>query len=223
MFISELLSLICRYPEGEGGSGPGGQTDDSSGDDGNQDDNQDGDDDFDDAGGDANVPRGTYSKVVREARNLRQRLRALEDEKKQREAAEMKKKGDLEGLLAQKDEEIAQLSGKLSSFETAILEGRKESALRKALGKSLDPKWDRLLSSFVGQVQLDKEGKVDAKSVKKLADDFTKEYPEAFNAARTPPSNPPGGTGGEGSITLEQWKAMPNGPEKRAAMARVVD
>lgn len=222
MLFSDLL-YFCHSPEddGAGSSGPGGQPDDPSGDDDPNDENLE---DDDDGSGDKpqQIAYKKHVKVVNEARNLRERLRALENAEKERTEADLKKKGDLESLLKAKETELGELKGKLSSFEAAITEGRKESALRKAIGKPLDPKWDRLLSSYFDQVAINEDGKIDAKSAKKLADDFSREYPEAFGEIRTPGSKPPSGNR-NGGITLEQWKAMPSGPEKRAAMQNVID
>ena len=219
MFLNELL-FFCHSPEGDGGSGPGGSTGGSSGDDDPPDDNPE--DDTEDPPPDGKIDYDRHSKVVREARNLRTRLKALETADAKRKTDELKKKGDLESVISQKDDEIQALSTKIGLFEGAVLEGQKESAIRKAVGKALDPKWDRVLNSFINQVKVDDDGAIDAKSVKKLADDFSKEFPEAFAKPRLPDDHPPKG-GGDGSITLEQWKAMPNGPEKRAAMSKVLD
>lgn len=218
MLFSDLLHF-CHSPEDNGGtSGPADQADDSSGDSGNDSDTSD--DDADDKP--AHVPRGTYEKAVREAQNARKRAQELEAAERKRQEDDLKKKGDLQALLDAKDAELEEYKGKLSSFESAINEGRKENALRKAIGKALDPKWDRLLSSFVDQVVIDGEGKIDSKSAKKLADDFSREFPEAFGEVRTPGAPPTKG-GSNGSLTVDQWKAMPNGPEKRAAMAKVIE
>lgn len=118
----------------------------------------------------------TYKKTVDEVKSLKERLKAIEDEKKVITEKNLKEQNDYKTLYEQKETALKDATSKLENFQKDLTDSIKISAFNKHLGGKL--KHD----DYIDFVELEKivihpeTKKVDPESVKTVVASFLKSH-----------------------------------------------
>ena len=121
--------------------------------------------------------------------------------------ADMKKRGDFEAMLKQRDEEIESYKLKLKDIDDKITRNKKVNAVIAALGGNIDRKWVQIIDDE-GVLLHPETGEIDPTSVAKVADALKKQWPEMVKSSGKvlPPDAPKGNKAGK--ITRAEWMEM---------------
>lgn len=166
------------------------------------------------------VTYDTHRRLLDEKKKAQAQLDALLEEKKAREEADAKKRGDYELLLKSREEEVQRYKSEAEQLKESIAYGRKMNAVIDALGGSLEPKWYKLINADSVVVHPE-TGEVDPSSVAKVAETLRKEWPEMLKVAPAGlPSAAPMGTGG---ITRSEWLKLPPSEMKKYKLHQILD
>ena len=173
------------------------------------------------------VKHETYSRTLGEAKKAKDELRdaqsklaEYEKRDKKKEEDELKKKGELQKIIDNKEEEIAKLNDKISGYEMTFNNGKKLSAFFDALGGA------RVSDKYLGLVDTDRivmnpeTGEIDKTSAAKYAEEFKKEHPKLLETPGKGPGLPSDAPQGDDGLTVEAWKKLPL-KERREKMAAV--
>lgn len=187
-----------------------------------------------DPSGDLEVPEkkdvvayDTYQKVLREKKKrdeeldmTRSKLAEYEAKDKEREETEAKAKGDLQKLIAMKEEENKKLKDKYENVVTTLTNAEKRNALLKALPGEVDQNYWGLLD--LNQIVLDPEtGEADATSIRAAADLFVAKYPLVIKTAGGARLPGHAAKGAGGKLTKAEWEKLPL-KEKQERLAEVL-
>jgi hypothetical protein len=173
------------------------------------------------------VKYDTYQKVLNEKKRrdeelteTRQKLDALETEKKTRDEQELHAKGELKKLLDIRDKELADSKAKYSNLHTTLETGVKRGSFLNAVNGIVDEQYYSLID--LSQVVIDPAtGMPDELSVQKAARDFESKYPLVIK--RTSGNGLPNDAakGGSTSLTYDEWLKLPT-KEQKARMKEVI-
>lgn len=145
-----------------------------------------------------------------------ERYRKAEEDRQLKEAEAAK---DYERLKAQYADQLKAKEAELSQMRNERIEAQKLDAFFGSLDGKLERKYWGLIDT--SSIIIDPvTSQPDPMSVTKYLEQFRKEYPEVILKAGRPsmPQEKPLGNGG-GSLTLEEWKALPLKEKK----ARITD
>ena len=180
--------------------------------------------------------RKSKARILDESKDYKSKLQAIkakEDEqlshKAQLEEDRLKKEGQFQVLLEQRDKTIAELNStledtnsRLSHKEESILNLRKASAFEREIGGKLkkDGYWNHV--DFKAIALNPDTGEIDKESLRNVADNFVKEYKELvnFGANGNFPNGAPNGKQGS-KLSYEQWKKLPLA-ERKTRMGDVI-
>lgn len=165
-------------------------------------------------GHDGKVAYESFQKVLNEKKSVAERLKATESklaeyEKRTQEAEEnkLRKKGEFEKLLTEKESQLKREREEREALERAMTDGLKMQEVLNAIGGKL--KHNSYMTHVdIDQVLFDPETrKVDPESVKKVADDFLKTHSHlvSFPTEKLPQT----AAQGADPIDYEQWLKLP--------------
>ena len=133
---------------------------------------------------DGTVAYETYQKVLNEAKNAKEKLRALESEFHKERENKMKHEGDWKGLIELREKEIKELKDQMtkisndySTLDSHVKTSKKLSAVLNKIEGVIDQKYYGLID--LDEVMVNPEsGEIDEMSVIKAAQSFKTQYPE---------------------------------------------
>lgn len=118
----------------------------------------------------------TYQKVLAEAKNAKEKLRALEAEKQNSLDAKLREQNEWKALAEQKEKSLAETTARLTELESTILESVKLNAFQRHLGGKIK---DDAYYQFVDTASIaynPDTKRVDEESVKSVVADFVKKH-----------------------------------------------
>ena len=160
----------------------------------------------------------TYRKVLGEAKNAKEKLRALEAEFTKEREAKMKSNEDWKGLLELREAEIKDLRAQQSklnedyqSLDSHIKTGKKLSAVLNKIEGQLDQKYFGLID--LDDVVINPEtGDIDDMSATQAALKYKTQYPETIKKggyAGMMGDGRSSGTNGATTISRDSWIKLP--------------
>lgn len=177
------------------------------------------------------VKRETFEKVLKERKKDAEKVRELSQKLAEMEATsalkieeELRKKNDTEGLLKRRDEELVRLradkdasDASKQQLEKLVHDSVKMTSFRHELGGSVGEQYQALLQPYIDRLPLDPETMApDQVSLKTLVADFKSKYGMIIQGAKLP-GVPAGAAqpGGGGTLTYDQWLALPLAEKKK--------
>lgn len=174
--------------------------------------------------------RKSKERILEESKKYKegyQQFKSKADEAEKRKAAEeeerLKKQGNFETLLSQREQRIKDLEESLDKTKNevktrddAIVNFKKAAAFERALGGKLrkESYWTHV---DFGKIAINpNDGSIDSQSLKGAVDTFLKDHKELVNFgnnANLPNHTGAGGSGGK--LTKEQWKKLPLAERKK--------
>lgn len=134
------------------------------------------------------VKYGTHKKLLNQHKNLKSELDELREWKSKVEEDELAKKGDYEKLLRTRDEQVDQLSLKLTKYEQEKTESRKLGAFVSKLPGKIK-RQEFLSFADIESIDINPDtGEIDEFSLEKAVNSFVDEYGQDC----IKPSNPKG-------------------------------
>jgi Skp family chaperone for outer membrane proteins len=164
----------------------------------------------------------SYQKLLSEKKNTQQKLKAAQDElnriaaeKADAEKKRLEEQGEFKKIAELKEKQLAETQAKLNEMKERDSDLKKVAAVVKALGGSLPSKYQEVLR-YQDVVINPESGEVDELSVKQVADQFKKTWPEAFRSKgpgtdNTAPTSAPN----SGKIAYSKWKELPPAEMKK--------
>lgn len=170
----------------------------------------------------------THKKLLDEKKKLQAdheatqaKLKALEDEKTEREKKEAEEKGDLKKLIELERAEKKKLQDQLGEVNTSLAKGAKVQAVLEAINGKVEEQYWGLLD--LDSVIIDKTtGLPDETSVKAAAQAFETKYALVIQKANGGKLPDNAAKGGAGKLTHAEWIKLPY-KEKLERQKDVVD
>lgn len=165
---------------------------------------------------------GQYKDVREKYQSYQAKEQEALDAQKAQEEERLRKEGNFQILLEQREQKIKELEGtvseissKLDSREEAILKAQKANALEEAMGGKLRNKKYYSLVDFDSIAVNPDTGDIDKDSLNQYAGEFIKSHKELVNFGSN--GNLPNGTptGSNGMLTHEQWSKLPLDQRKK--------
>ena len=170
---------------------------------------------------DSNQPESTlpdhFKKVLKEKKNAMERVRELETRLKQTEEKEMIRKEEFKSLAETKEREANEWKTKFESTNKLIRDGLKVNKVRDELGKlGMQPQYmnHALRMIDLNTIDVDEDTKV-VTGHDSAAKMLQETFPPLFSSRPTNVSGAAPATGAPQTLTLEEWKKLPN-DQKRA-------
>lgn len=151
------------------------------------------------------VPHEKYLELLAEKKAAKAKADAAEAKLAAIEEEKLKASGDLQKIIDAEKAKNAELSTKLTNFDSTLKDAKKLSAFRRALGPNVDEKWFAMIDPSSIQFKPDTD-EIDPASLSANVEAFKKTWPEALKApGNMPPANMPGASG---KITESEWKKL---------------
>jgi hypothetical protein len=160
--------------------------------------------------------------LLGEKKKVQDELKAIQDANKLKEDDDLKATNQFKELYEAEKKLHGESADKLLNFEKRQVDARKLRTFLDSLpeGHTVPEKyWNNI---NVDKIAVDDAGTIDANSVSIYATAFVKEYPELLHTATKP--NLPGGApipNGSGTLSMEEWKALPTLKEKKARVGEL--
>lgn len=119
----------------------------------------------------------TYSRVLAEAKKLKEKVKAYEDTLQQTQEAKLKEQNEWKALAEQYKAKLDQTSSVLQEQERSIINGLKYHEFEKHLGGKLKNKDYATFVDFEKIILNPETKQVDPDSVKAVAAEFVKQHP----------------------------------------------
>jgi hypothetical protein len=151
----------------------------------------------------------THRRLLGEKKKLKERLDALEAAQKKQAEADLEEQQKWKELADLKAKEAQAALEKYNSLESELAEGRKLSAVLKALPGNVDEKYWNLIDT--SKVVFNPEsGEIEAASVQEVAKNVQESYPEILRQAQAPgqPSEAPQPANTAG-LLYKEWLKLP--------------
>jgi alanyl-tRNA synthetase len=163
----------------------------------------------------------THKKLLDEKKKIQERLDSLEKKAKESQEAELKEKERFKELYESVTKELESERSRASELTNTINNSKKLSAfLGQIEGEIPKQYWNLIDTDAIDMA----EGKIDEASVRKVAAQFKKEFPEVIKKKAGPNGTMPNEAagGGTNSLDIEAWKNLPY-DEKKKRMKDVKD
>lgn len=187
------------------------------------------DDDFSsvDKSGDT-VSRSAYQRALDQRKKDLQAKRALEEklsflESQQREAeeAELRRKGELEKILQERDKRITELETQKENFQKSLEVEIKRQAFLEALpGKLIDRDYEKHIP--LDQITFTEDGDLDMNKVGKLAEAWSKRHYRLIDSGKGGAKLPGDAPEASKGLTYQEWLKLPT-KEKKARIKEVIN
>jgi hypothetical protein len=157
------------------------------------------------------VPEDDIKSKAAQFEEMKAKLAALENEKRQKEEDSLRKRGDFEKLLKMREDELAkyrdEAQGLRSKFETAA----KYSSFLKNIEGNIAPEYIKLAEDYVDQIPMNPEtGAPDDSAAKMIAMEFRKKYAAIIQKPNRSVGIPSDAAKVESTtITYEEWLKLP--------------
>lgn len=146
----------------------------------------------------------SHRKLLAEKKNLDDRLRKIEDEKKAEHEAKLLEEGKLKEALELREKELQEERSKRIGYEEQHKNAKKLSAIVKGLGSTVDDKWYSVIGDKLDSIEIDDQGVINSKSVNQVVESLKKQWPEMLKKEQ--PGFPNGTPqGGANKITRSEW------------------
>jgi len=157
----------------------------------------------------------SHSKLLNEHKRGREKLNAANSEleafkakEREREEADLAKRGEHEKIIATHKERIIELETNESNHKKREIEAKKFNAFFKGLEGEVDEKYWSLID--VSEINVNPEtNEVDSLSVANTVERFKNEYSPIIQGRNVPNLPNAAPIGNTGTLTIEQWKLLP--------------